>query len=67
MKRPTDLHVVPLAEVLPIGALPGVLYVTLGIGQWDALLAVAYADGYVLLEMDEKDEPVRAYRREGPV
>jgi hypothetical protein len=64
VRRPTDLRVVPLADVLPMGARPGLLYVTMGPDQWDALLAAAYADGWVLLEVEDK-EPVRAYRREG--
>ncbi len=62
MTRPSDLNVVPLAEVLP--PRPGVLVVTMGAGQWDALLAAAYAEGDVLVEVDERERPVRAYRRE---
>ena len=62
MTRPTDLRSVPLAEVLP--PLPGVLYVTMALGQWDALLAAAYAEGDVLLELDADERPARAYRRE---
>ena len=63
MRRPPDLHQVPLAEVLPLGSVRGALYVTMTRGQWDALLAAAYAEGSVLLEVDEAELPVRAYRR----
>jgi len=35
----------------------------MGIGQWDALLARAYEDGWTLLELDENEVPVRAYRK----
>ena len=62
MRRPDDLRVVPLAEVLPMGSQPGLFYVTMGPGQWDSLLAAAYAEGCVLLEMDGDERPVRAYR-----
>jgi hypothetical protein len=55
---------VPLAEVLPMSAWPGLLYVTMGAGQWDGLLAAAYADGWVLLELDANEDPVRAFRKE---
>ena len=63
MTRPV-LRAVPLADVLP--PKPGMLYVTMGPGQWDALLASAYDDGCVLLEV-VGSAPVRAYRREAPV
>jgi hypothetical protein len=52
-----------LAQVIP--ARPGVIYVTMAPGQWDALLATAYTEGCVLLELDELERPVRAYQREG--
>jgi hypothetical protein len=42
-----------------------VAYVTLSAGQWDDLLAAAYDDGWVLLELDDDEQPVRAYRRPG--
>jgi hypothetical protein len=31
--------------------------------QWDKVLARAYREGWVLLEVDEDERPVRAYRR----
>lgn len=63
MTRPRDLNAIPLAEVLPVGVKPGVLYVTMGPRQWDSFLAAAYADGCVLLEVDAREQPVRAFRR----
>jgi hypothetical protein len=63
VKRPRDLNSVPLADVLPLGVKPGLLYVTMAAGQWDLLLAAAYDEGCVLLEVDASERPVRAYRR----
>ena len=31
-------------------------------GQWDALLAEAYRRGHTLLELDDNERPVAAYR-----
>ena len=31
-------------------------------GQWDAMLAAGYQAGVVLLELDDDERPVRAYR-----
>jgi hypothetical protein len=33
-------------------------------GQWDSLLSDAYERGWILLELDENEKPVRAYRKE---
>lgn len=60
MKRP-ELVEVPLSEALPLK--PGTLTVTMSEGQWDGLLASMYAEGCTLLELDERERPVRAYRR----
>jgi hypothetical protein len=35
-------------------------------GQWDTILAAAYAAGWTLLELDDDEQPVRAYRRVAP-
>jgi hypothetical protein len=35
-------------------------------GQWDRFLVEAYRRGWVLLELDADDRPVRAYRRQAP-
>jgi hypothetical protein len=37
--------------------------ITMSIGQWDGLLAAAYDHGAVLLELDDDEKPIRAYRR----
>ncbi len=34
----------------------------MGVEQWDAVLAAAYRAGFILLELDENENPVRAYR-----
>jgi hypothetical protein len=54
------LREVPLTDVLPVRRLA---YITMSVGQWDGLLAAAYAEGFVLLELDDDEQPVRAYRR----
>jgi hypothetical protein len=38
---------------------------TMGEGQWDGMLAAAYAQGWVLLELDADERPVAAYRLGG--
>jgi hypothetical protein len=53
-----DLRPIPLAEVPGAGPI-----ITMSPGQWDALLAAAYAAGWILLEVDERERPVRAYRK----
>jgi hypothetical protein len=42
---------------------PGQVTVTMSAGQWGALLAAAYAQGGLLLELDDEEFPVAAYRR----
>ena len=60
-----DLKPFPLAVALEalVGGVPGTLVVTMSEGQWDGLLAAAYADGWILLELDDNEVPVRAYRK----
>ena len=58
MKRPT-LHEIPLSEVR---LLPGSLMFTMSINQWDALLQAGYDQGATLLELDDSERPVAAYR-----
>lgn len=53
-----DLRRVPLSE-----AWSGGRVITMSVGQWDALLSAAYERGWTLLELDERERPVRAYRR----
>ena len=62
MKPARDLRPFPLADVLPLGR-PNQLVMTMSVGQWDAMLSAAYNDGWVLLELDEDEKPVRAYRK----
>jgi hypothetical protein len=41
---------------------PGVV-ITMRAGQWDNLLAAAYDTGATLLELDDDETPIKAYRR----
>jgi hypothetical protein len=61
MTTPRDLHPIPLAEAR-LGVAK--LVITLGHGQWDAMLSAAYDAGWVLLELDADEQPVAAYQRE---
>ncbi len=63
MKLARDLRPFPLAEVLPLGSRPGQLVMTMAEGQWDGMLAGAYAAGFILLELDDDERPLRAYRK----
>jgi len=63
MKSARDLRPFPLVDVLPLWSHPGQLVVTMGEGQWDGLLSSAYELGWILLELDEDEKPVRAYRK----
>ena len=60
MKRPDNLHQIPLNEVT---FAPGTITFTMSVGQWDLLLAEAYRRGHYLLELDDDERPVAAYRR----
>jgi hypothetical protein len=55
----TTLRQIPLADV----QVPGSQIVTMSVGQWDALLARLYEENWVLLELDECERPIRAYRK----
>jgi hypothetical protein len=59
MKRPT-LNEIPLdgGTLLKRGVI-----VTMSIGQWDKLLAATYDGGATLLELDDNEIPIKAYRR----
>ena len=63
VKRP-ELHEVPLGEAWPLKA--GEVTVTMSEGQWDWLLQAAYDGGFVLLELDVDERPVRAYQMARP-
>jgi hypothetical protein len=61
-KRP-KLHRVELTAALPIR--PGLAYATMSPGQWDAVLQDAYDAGFVLLEVNQREQVIAAYRRHG--
>jgi hypothetical protein len=58
-QRPTDLRRVPLSFAIPLRK--GRCTITMSIGQWDAMLAAAYRDGWTLLELDDDERPIAAY------
>jgi hypothetical protein len=60
-----DLRPFPLAEAMAalLGGVPGTLVVTMSEGQWDGVLSAAYSTGWILLELDENETPVKAYRK----
>jgi hypothetical protein len=58
MKRP-KLNEIDLNKLNPLS--PGQVTITMSRGQWDGLLESAYEQGFVLLELDENEKPVRAY------
>lgn len=61
MTRP-ELRAIPLAD----GCLkPEEVTVTMSVGQWDSLLAASYEAGFVLLELDDDERPIRAYQKAG--
>jgi hypothetical protein len=59
-----DLRPIPLSAVTWA---PGQCVITLSVGQWDVLLAEAYQAGFILLELDDNEIPLRAYQRAGEV
>jgi Mlc titration factor MtfA (ptsG expression regulator) len=63
MKRPV-LNIVSLDDVMNglLGGKPSV-NITMSQGQWDALLQAAYDAGHNLIELDDNEIPVRAYRK----
>lgn len=63
MKRP-PLRKIALSAVLPLGTSPGIV-ATMSRHQWDGLLAALYNQGAILLELDRRERPRRAYQRFG--
>ena len=63
MKRPV-LNKVSLDDVIN-GLLSGKpsVTVTMNQGQWDKFLQAAYGAGHYLIEVDDCEVPVRAYRK----
>ena len=63
MQKP-DLNEISIVDAFyAMSITSGQLIVTMSPGQWDALLQAAYNDGAVLLELDEQENPRRAYRK----
>jgi hypothetical protein len=42
---------------------PGTMVVTMSLGQWDVTLHAAYDAGCTLLELDDDEQPIAAYRK----
>ena len=65
MRSKPDLSPLPLVQA--VRALTGGTscgrVITMTRGQWDALLASAYQQGWILLELDDGERPVRAFQR----
>ncbi len=55
------LNRIPLGDALPYR--PREASITMSVGQWDNLLAAAYQAGWILLELDDQEQPVAAYQR----
>lgn len=67
-KRRPDLFEIPVADA--VGALTGgkpAVVVTMSEGQWDSFLGAAYAQGFILLELDDDEIPVRAYQQKSDI
>jgi hypothetical protein len=63
-KTTPNLREIPLAT-FRIG--PGVCFITMSTGQaWDRLLDGAYASGWIVLELDDDEKPVRAFQQRAP-
>ena len=62
MKQPV-LNEIPIKEAKAGILRGGGLIITMSPGQWDALLDEGYNRGALLLEIDENEQPVKAYRR----
>lgn len=65
MRRP-QLNRLPLETALGFLRKPGAgqCVITMSVGQWDAMLQAAYQQGWTLLELDRKERPIAAYKRQ---
>jgi len=54
-----DLHPMRLDEAIKARTRK----MTMSDGQWNPLLSAAYEQGWILLELDEDEKPVRAYQK----
>ena len=63
MKRP-KLDPMSLADAMNeiLSCKPSVS-VTMSVGQWDCFLQASYNQGHKLIEVDDNEMPVRAYRK----
>ena len=55
------LEEVELDRIFPLTAAE--VIVTMSKGQWDDLLEAAYNQGFILVELDDKERAVWAYQR----
>lgn len=53
----------PELSPFEFSALNGHAVITMSEGQWDTLLAIAYDTGWILLELDANEQPLRSYRK----
>lgn len=60
MKRPS-LNKIPLTEAIPFRR--GRVTLTMSVGQWTQLHQAAYDKGFILVELDESENPIAAYQR----
>jgi hypothetical protein len=60
------LRRIPLDTVWPLGRGVKQRVITMSPGQWDGVLAAAYALNWVLLEVNRDERPVGAYQRADP-
>jgi hypothetical protein len=58
-----DLTPLPLAEAITAWRRRSARVITMAVGQWDGVLASAYDLGWILLELDADERPVRAFRK----
>jgi hypothetical protein len=54
------LDSIPLSDAIR----PGRVTVTMSTGQWDELLNQGYLIGWTLLELDDNERPIAAYRKQ---
>jgi len=58
------LREVPLTTALQsLHTRPPTCFITMARGQWDAMLSAAYDAGWVLIEVDDNEQPQAAYQR----
>lgn len=60
MLRPPTLRQI---RIPPRVWTPGKCTITMARGQWDSFLEDAYAEGWILLELDENEKPTRAFQQ----